>query len=93
MNGKVCLGKIARKRYKTEARAKKLLQEAVEAFWYFKFTKNWYYCDVLYQAIRIEGVAPFRKIEDYLEYWQQKTKENPNWVPDKNFFGITREEN
>jgi hypothetical protein len=87
VKGNVCLGKITRKRYKTEARAKKLLQEALEAFWSLRFNKNWEYCNDFFRNIVINNEMAFPKIEDYLQYWQQKTKEDRNWIPDKEFFG------
>jgi hypothetical protein len=77
-HGTVCLGDNLVGHHQFEE-AKKA---AIESFWTTQFDHEDISCG------RFVNHLGFENIQDYLQYWQQKTKEDPSWIPDKNFFKV-----
>lgn len=59
-------------------------QRIIHEFWSSHFNLNSGITDLHWY---IEKLG-YQSIFDYLDDWQRKTKENPKWVPDVDFFGL-----
>jgi hypothetical protein len=80
----VCLGKEI-----VDKSIDVMYKNAINAFWASRFNPNGnhHFDDLLCRRLREK--LGYSSLSEYLNLWQQKTKEDLKWIPDKTFFGIT----
>lgn len=61
------------------------MQKAVlDHFWQASFTDSWNLSILYYYHLNV------RSPHQYFELWQKKTKEEPKWIPDEDFFAALK---
>ena len=74
--GQVCMGNFV---HNTFPNMETLIRETISEFWSSLFDNQWTVCTDFVKR---------KSIHKYFKEWQQRTKEDPKWIPDKKFFGI-----